>query len=165
MRCLSLQLSALAAALLILPAVRGEEPTALQELKELRETVQQQSKQIELLAEQIGRLTRAIEGQKAPEGAAATTSIDKPAPAAAAEPVPEAPKAEAIPKAEPVSNGPKHTVAKGETLTSIAKQYNIPIAELKKANTIQDERKLQIGQILTVPPTKAPETPDKRENP
>ena len=61
--------------------------------------------------------------------------------------------------------GTKHVVAKGETLTSIAKQYNISLNDLKNANRIGDERKLQIGQILSVPAPKAPETSDKKENP
>jgi LysM repeat protein len=155
-----LMLSALS--FLLLPAHAEESPTS-QELRELRQTVQQQSKQIELLAEQIGRLTRALEGQKPPELPPATTSIEAPKPLA--EPTPEAPKVEPVPKAEPAVGGAKHVVAKGETLTSIAKQYNIPVAELKNANKIENERKLQIGQILTVPTAKPPETADKKENP
>ncbi len=76
----------------------------------------------------------------------------------------------------------KHTVAKGETLTSIAKRYNIGLAELEKANPIQNDRMLQIGQTLTIPPigtapaagapaasttpTKSPEPlTQKKENP
>jgi len=152
-----------------LPAPAEDSPGA-QELHELRQAVEQQSKQIELLAEQVGRLTRALEGQKAPEPAAApaaptapTTSVE--APKTASDAAPEAPKAEAVPKAETAAGGNKHAVAKGETLTSIAKHYNISIADLKNANKIENERKLQIGQILTIPTAKAPETSDKKENP
>ncbi len=61
--------------------------------------------------------------------------------------------------------GAKHTVAKGETLTSIAKHYNISINDLKTANKIDNERRLQIGQILSVPTSKTPEPSDKKENP
>ena len=166
MRCLSLPLFALAFVVLTLSGAWAEENSTQLELKELRQTVQQQTKQIEMLTEQIGRLARALEGQKpAPELAAPpTTSVESVKPAAEA--APEAPKAEAVSKAELASPaGPKHTVAKGETLTSIAKQYNIPIADLKNANKIVDERKLQIGQVLIVPTAKAPETTDKKENP
>jgi len=162
MRRLILRFPALGALLFILPLVRAEETPAVQELRELRQTVQQQSKQVESLAEQIGRLTRALEGQKT-EGAAPATSLEIPKPAA--ETLPEPPKAEPVPKAEAVNGGTRHVVAKGETLTSIAKQYNIPIAELKNTNKIENERKLQIGQILTVPTAKTPETTDKKENP
>ena len=68
-------------------------------------------------------------------------------------------------EAELVTAGPKHAVAKGETLTSIARQYNIPLAELKNANKIDNERKLQIGQILTIPTAITPAPSDKKENP
>jgi LysM repeat protein len=157
------------------PCVQAEDTAAAQELRELRQAVQQQGKQIELLAEQVGKLTRALEAQKgvetakpaepAPAPTVTTSTIEtaKPVPEvapAAAEPA----KSEGIPKAEAVP-GTKHVVAKGETLTSIAKHYNISIADLKNANKIDNERKLQIGQILSVPTAKTPEAPDKKENP
>jgi LysM repeat protein len=140
----------------------------------MRQTIEQQSKQIQLLSEQLGKLTKAFEAQKAPESAAAksaesagpTTSIESPKPAAEA--TAEAPKVETTPKAEAVvdaSGAIKHTVAKGETLTSIAKHYNIGIADLKNANKIENERKLQIGQILSVPTPKPTDKSDKKENP
>ena len=154
--------------MLFLPRAGAEEPPAQEELKELRQAVQQQTKQIEMLAEQVGKLTRAVEGQKgaAAAPAPATTSVEIPKTAPTSLPVPENEPLPDIQKAEAVPGGAgKHVVAKGETLTSIAKQYNIPLAELKKANKIQDERKLQIGQILTVPTAKAPDSPDKKENP
>ena len=73
------------------------------------------------------------------------------------------PKAEAVPKPDPAG---KHTVAKGETLTSIAKHYNIPVAELQKFNKIENDRKLQIGQVLSIPTAKTPEpSTEKKENP
>ena len=175
MRCFSLQYLALAAVLLFVPGARAEDAAPGEELKELRQAVDKQTKQIQMLTEQVLRLTHAIEAQKPAESPAAGVDSAKPAPPpATATPAPEsetstpdAPKAEAMPKGEAVAGGSKHVVAKGETLTSIAKQYNIPIAELKKVNKIQDERKLQIGQVLTVPtPTaKAPDSPDKKENP
>lgn len=163
MRCIPLLLAALSIHLLLPPSSFAEENATQLELREVRQAVQQQTRQIELLSEQIGRLTRALESQRAPELAvqAPRAEVLKPAPEAA----PDAPSAEPVPKAEAVPVGPKHTVAKGETLTSIAKLYNIPIADLKNANKIENERKLQIGQILTVPATKTPETADKKENP
>lgn len=166
---------ALAVSAVAMPSLRAEDAAASQELRELRQAVQQQSRQIELLAEQVGKLTRALEVQKgvetakpaesapAPTVTTSTSEIPKPAPEvapAAAEPA----KGEGIPKADAVP-GTKHVVAKGETLTSIAKQYNISIADLKNANKIDNERKLQIGQILSVPTAKTPEAPDKKENP
>ncbi len=48
-------------------------------------------------------------------------------------------------------NGNTHTVARGETLTSIAKMYKVTIDELQKANNIEDGRKLQAGQTIVIP--------------
>jgi LysM repeat protein len=163
MRHLIARLPVLGASLFILSFAHAEETPATQELRELRQAVQQQSKHIELLSQQVGQLMRALEGQKNSEVSGTMPNIGtvKPTP----EPVTEAPRAEPVSKAEMAPTGPKHVVAKGETLTSIAKQYNIAIAELKNANKIENERKLQIGQILTVPTTITPETVDKKENP
>jgi membrane-bound lytic murein transglycosylase D len=47
-----------------------------------------------------------------------------------------------------------HTLQKGETLASLAKQYHVDIDTLKAYNNIQDTRKLQIGQKLEVPLSK-----------
>src|SRR6478609_5928552 len=44
-----------------------------------------------------------------------------------------------------------HIVARGETLTSIAKMYNVSVIELQKFNHIENDRKLQIGQTLAIP--------------
>ncbi len=161
MRRISSWFSMMSAFLVILPLQAEEAPAAL-EIRELRQAIQQQAKQIEVLTEQVGRLTRAIEGQKSVRVPEFATRAEI---QAAEEAALQAPKAEAVPKAEPAPGGPKHVVSKGETLTSISKQYNIPIADLKNANKIEDERKLQIGQILTVPATKPPETAEKKENP
>ena len=147
------------------PAVLAADAPLTQEVHELRRDVQMQAKKIEALSEQILRLTQLVETAKAAPvplpPPSATTEIVKPAPA----PEPEIQKAEAVPP--PV----KHTVEKGETLTSIAKHYNIPLPELQKLNKITNDRKLQIGQTLSVPAGKAPETKvpeapaEKKENP
>jgi LysM repeat protein len=44
-----------------------------------------------------------------------------------------------------------HTIASGESLLSIANQYNVSVASLQEANGILDPRSLQIGQQLIVP--------------
>lgn len=44
-----------------------------------------------------------------------------------------------------------YVVAKGDTLTNIAARYGVTAADLKSANGIVDERKLQVGQKLTIP--------------
>ena len=44
-----------------------------------------------------------------------------------------------------------HIVARGETLTSIAKMYKVTVDELQNANHIEDGRKLQAGQSIIIP--------------
>ena len=51
----------------------------------------------------------------------------------------------------PASSGNTHVVAKGETLTSIARMHKVSIEELQKLNHIENDRKLQIGQTLVIP--------------
>jgi LysM repeat protein len=52
--------------------------------------------------------------------------------------------------------GNTHIVARGETLTSIAKMYKVSVDELQKANHIEDGRKLQAGQTVTIPTSATP---------
>src|ERR1043165_611651 len=49
------------------------------------------------------------------------------------------------------TSGNTHIVARGETLTSIAKMYKVSVEELQNANHIEDGRKLQAGQPLIIP--------------
>ena len=66
------------------------------------------------------------------------------------------PTAEAGSPSHPAS-GNTHIVARGETLTSIAKMYKVTVDDLQKANHIEDGRKLQAGQTIIVP-TPSPAT-------
>ena len=50
-----------------------------------------------------------------------------------------------------LASGNTHIVARGETLTSIAKMYKVTVDELQNANHIEDGRKLQAGQTIIVP--------------
>ncbi|HEY4255936.1 MAG TPA: LysM peptidoglycan-binding domain-containing protein [Candidatus Udaeobacter sp.] len=49
-----------------------------------------------------------------------------------------------------------HIVARGETLTSIAKMYKVTVDELQQANHIEDGRKLQAGQTISIPTSATP---------
>ena len=51
----------------------------------------------------------------------------------------------------PANTGSSYVVAKGDTLTSIAARYGVSAADLKSANGIVDERRLQVGQSLRIP--------------
>jgi len=153
---------ALGLAGIALPPAQAQEPAVAEELRALRVMVEKQSRQIDTLAEQLVKLRIALEkNADVPIAASAPTVATSTAPAAAApgEGVPKAERAEFspdAPKAE-AADGKRHVVIKGETLTSIAKHYNLTLTELKKANKEVDERKLQIGQNLTIPTPKSPE--------
>ncbi len=64
--------------------------------------------------------------------------------------VPVATAVEASPSIAP-QTGSTHVVARGETLTSIAKMHKVGIDELQRFNHIEDARRLQPGQTLIIP--------------
>ena len=68
-----------------------------------------------------------------------------------ASPAPATAAAPAVSASHPAAGGNTHIVARGETLTSIAKMYKVTVDELQKANNIEDGRKLQAGQTIVVP--------------
>ena len=71
--------------------------------------------------------------------------VEKGGAAPAARPAPKQPVRKAS------ASQSQYVVAKGDTLTSIAARYHLAAADLKSANGIVDERKLQVGQKLTIP--------------
>jgi LysM repeat protein len=60
---------------------------------------------------------------------------------------------ESVPMQPPANT---HVVVKGETLTSIAKLHKTTIEELMRLNKNLDAKRLQIGQMIAVPPVPAP---------
>jgi LysM repeat protein len=68
-----------------------------------------------------------------------------------ASPAPSTAAASATSASHSTLGGNTHTVARGETLTSIAKMYKVTVDDLQKANHIEDGRKLQAGQTITIP--------------
>jgi LysM repeat protein len=174
---------ALAGALFLTPLAAVAQDAQAQEIRELKLLLEMQMKRIDELTVQVGRLVQAIEAQKAaglpgqapkrevgtqPPFSGVTELKLQPAkpPGDGDATVSAQPRDTEAPKAEAVA-GVRHTVAKGETLTSIAKQYNIPLADLQKVNKDVNDRKLQIGQTLIIPAAKVPETnpPKKSDNP
>jgi len=138
-------------------ALLAEAPSAApagDELKILRQMLEQQSRQLDVLAQEIARLNLLLEGKTPASPGVAPSPAE--APAGADSSIPKAVAAEAAPSA----GGPVHIVAKGETLTAIAKRYKVTVPDLLKVNKIADVRKLQIGQTLVLPPgAKLPESP------
>ena len=178
----------LAGALFFSPlAAVAEDALALQEIRELKGLIEQQMKRIDELTVEVGRLHQAVEAHKAalapgpePKHEVGTpppfSGFTKLNPMPAKSEVPKAERAKPEPVAEEVkidpSAGVKHLVEKGETLTGIAKRYNVTLPDLQKVNKGVNDRKLQIGQTLTIPIAKLPETPaaeiptsEKKENP
>ncbi len=71
------------------------------------------------------------------------------------------PKPAAKAKATPIKANPNatsHTVARGQTLTQIARAYEVPVASLIDLNTINDPNKVTIGTKLMLRDTRSPET-------
>ena len=138
----------------LLTPLSAANSSVAQEIHELRRDLQMQGRKIEALTDKIADLTRVIKQREEAKPAPAPAP---PIPIAVAPPAEEAkPTVEtptAAPKAAPVPLPPtiSHVVAKGETLTGIAKQYNVNLSDLLKLNKNTNERKLQIGQTLKVP--------------
>lgn len=103
------------------------------ELLSLTKKIDEQNIKIDALSQQILRLQQEIEH---PRG----TSLGSPLPVAGETSSPA-----------PAPGGSTHVVARGETLTSIAKMHKVGIDELQKFNHIENDRKLQIGQTLVIP--------------
>lgn len=103
------------------------------QLLSLSRKIDEQNTKIDLLSQQILRLQQQIEHPKA-------TALGSPLPAVPGESTPTA-----------IANGSTHVVARGETLTSIAKMHKVGIDELQKFNHIENPLKLQIGQTLLIP--------------
>ena len=61
--------------------------------------------------------------------------------------------------------GNSHVVAKGETLTSIAKMHKVSVEELQKLNHIENDRKLQIGQTIMIPVSSSAQSPTPAPSP
>jgi LysM repeat protein len=132
--CLALCISAAQS-----PAPQGTKSGESAQLEALAKKIDEQNAKIDALSQEIlkleQQLSHARPGVMVGEGA--------PAPGAAAAPLTSA--------SHPAVAGNTHTVARGETLTSIAKMYKVTVDDLEKANHIEDGRKLQAGQNIIIP--------------
>jgi LysM repeat protein len=135
--------AALATATMIVPAARAQDAVQT-ELKSLRQLVELQSKQIEVLAAQIARLNSSL-GQRAEP--ASTVAAQSPSVETADFVIPAARPVTAVPPAN------VHIVVKGESLDKIAKSHGTTAIDIQKLNRISDPKRLQIGQQLILPPS------------
>jgi LysM repeat protein len=144
----------------------GSNAPAGDELKILRQMLEQQSKQIDVLAQEIARLNLLLESKTPTAAGLASSPAEAPAAAPAEPSAPAALPADTAETPKALPAGPVHIVAKGETLTAIAKRYKVTVPDLLKVNKIADVRKLQIGQTLALPPgAKVPESPTPSPQP
>jgi len=119
------------------PAGSGSEAA---QLEALTKKIEEQNGKIDTLSQQILKLEQQVSnlrpgvmiGESTP-APAATSSVPVAAPAG------------------PAPAGNAHVVAKGETLTSIAKTYKVGVQDLQKFNHIENDRALQIGQTIMIP--------------
>ena len=61
--------------------------------------------------------------------------------------------------------GVTHTVQAGETLSTIAKKYGVPMKTIQNANRIADPTKLMVGQSLFIPGSTGPLMPAPQVHP
>src|SRR4051794_5525802 len=116
---------------------------------------------MEGLSQRYGVTTAEIlkaNGYKGPRALQPGQQLIIPPRAVAAAPVAAAPKAVAT--AAPVAAPPSvHVVNRGDTLMSIAHRNHVPVAELAKANGIDANAKLKLGQKIAVPGAKSAAAP------
>ena len=121
------------------------------QLQELTKKIEEQNAKIDMLSQQILKLQSQLSNQRpgvmigegAPSTSTSTSTASTSTPAAAE------PSAKA-------GDGNSHIVARGETLTSIARMHNVSVGELQKFNHIDNPLKLQAGQTLLIPPSPIP---------
>ena len=134
--------AACAVLLVVIPGAPAQSPQGSPspgEMAALEKKIDQINTKIDALSQQIVKLEQQVSRPGTVIGEA--TPVPVPSTAASASEI-------ANPAA---SNGNTHVVARGETLTSIAKQNKVGVEELQKFNHIEDGRKLQAGQTIMIP--------------
>ena len=126
------------------PVPDSAKPADTAQIEALAKKIDEQNAKIDALSQEILRLEQEVSHIRPGVMIGEIT----PAPANAAAP--------AGSPSHPAAAGNTHIVARGETLTSIAKMYKVTVDELQKANHIEDGRKLQAGQTITIPTSATP---------
>lgn len=119
------------------------------QLRTLTKKIEEQNAKIDTLSQQILKLEQQLANTRPGVMIGEATPAPTAAPAASD-------------SAAHAASGNAHTVARGETLTSIAKMHNVTVSDLVKINHIENDRKLQIGQTITIP---GPSTPGASPSP
>jgi LysM repeat protein len=124
-------------------APAAAQPSDAAQLEALAKKIDEQNAKIDMLSQQILKLEQEMSNKRP------GVIIGENAPSPAAAPVPTG----SLPQ---IAGGSTHTVARGETLTSIAKLYKVGVEELQKFNHIEDGRRLQAGQTIMIPSSSPP---------
>ncbi len=126
------------------------------ELEGLKAEIKTQGEKIDRLTQEVATLSEMLKQKSTPSAAKA-----EPVPTAtpAANPAAANPAAAVAgvenPSPADNANTKTHTVAKGETLTQISKQYGVSVEEIEELNKIGDAKKLQAGQTIKIPTSAA----------
>lgn len=132
------------------------------ELEGLKAEIKTQGEKIDHLTQELAALSEMLKQKSAPAVAKAepvpttTPTAANPASASPAAANPAATVA-GVENPSPAESGnvKTHTVAKGETLTQISKQYGVSVEEIEQLNKIGDAKKLQAGQTIKIPSAQA----------
>lgn len=125
------------------------------QLQELTKKIDEQNAKIDMLSQQILKLQLEVTHQRpgvmiGDPSASASSSTTTSSATSTTSP------AAASSSPASASNGNSHVVARGETLTSIAKMYSVSVSDLQKFNHIDNPLKLMAGQTLQIPPSPIP---------
>ncbi len=107
-------------------------------LDALMKKLDEQNTKIDLLSQQILKLEQQIANIRPGVMIGETTLSSTPSSTVA-------------PSSAATNGDNTHLVARGETLTSIAKMHGVSVSELQRFNHIENDRKLQIGQTIMIP--------------
>lgn len=145
------------------PALAEDDVSAdlQRQIQALRQAVDQQTRQIELLVQEMERLNAALQHETASSGAPRATPQPDPLPDAIPSPPDDEGPATAAPASPETYEAGReeaviHVVQPGETLTAIARRYDISVEDLRRYNRVQDDRRLQVGHELVIPDLNQP---------
>ena len=122
------------------------------ELENLKAEIKAQEDKIDRLTQEVAKLGELLKQKSTPPVAKA----EPPVPAAAPTNPNTATAGVENPTPADAANIKTHTVAKGETLTQISKQYGVSVEEIEQLNKIGDAKKLQAGQTIKIPASESP---------
>jgi LysM repeat protein len=129
---------------------------AKSDLEALRAQLKEHEERINKLSLEVTKLYEAL-GKQKPALAGVKTEAPKPEapkaePVATPAPNPGLPDTAGVDNPTP-SDTKTHVVAKGETLSAIAKVYGVSVQDIEQLNKIEDAKKLQAGQTIKIPPS------------